>query len=77
MGLNSIAPEVDVLAGVTVRLLADSGVGPFNFYLEREHYLESSRLAGQALRYVAEVEGQWVAGWAAQTIASPASKKQC
>jgi len=53
-----MAPEVDVLAGVTVRLLADSGVGPFNFYLEREHYLESSRLAGQALRYVAEVEGQ-------------------
>jgi hypothetical protein len=61
MGLNSIAPEVDVLAGVTVRLLADSGVGPFNFYLKREHYLASSRLAGQALHYVAEVAGQWVA----------------
>ena len=54
-------PEVDVLRQVTVRLLADSEVGQFNFYLEREHYLESSRLAGQSLRYVAEVDGQWVA----------------
>jgi hypothetical protein len=58
MGLNPIAPEVDVLAGVTVRLLADSEVGAFSFYLEREHYLASSRLAGQALCYVAEVEGE-------------------
>ena len=61
MGLSPIAPEVYVLAGVTVRLRADSEVGAFNFYLEREHYLASSRLAGQALRYVAEVAGQWVA----------------
>ncbi len=36
-------------------------MGQFNFYLEREHYLESSRFAGQCLRYVAEVDGQWVA----------------
>src|SRR5271154_3934022 len=61
MVLNPIAPEVDVLQRVTVRLLADSEVGQFNFYLESEHYLESSRFAGQSLRYVAEVEGQWVA----------------
>ena len=58
---NKIAPEVDVLHKVTVRLLADNEVGQFNYYLETEHYLESSRYAGQALRYVAEVEGQWVA----------------
>ena len=58
---NKIAPEVDVLHKVTVRLLADDEVGQFNYYLETEHYLESSRYAGQALRYVAEVEGQWVA----------------
>lgn len=57
----NVAPEVDVLRRVTVRLLAGHEVGQFNFYLEREHYLESSRLAGQSLRYVAEVEGQWVA----------------
>lgn len=54
-------PEVDFLAKVTVRLLAENEVGQFNFYLQREHYLESSRFAGQSLRYVAEVEGQWVA----------------
>jgi hypothetical protein len=29
--------------------------------LEEEHYLESSRFAGQSLRYVAEADGQWVA----------------
>lgn len=46
---------------VAVRILADNEVGQFNYYLEREHYLESSRFAGQSLRYVAEVDGQWVA----------------
>lgn len=55
------APKAEFLRNVTVRLLADNEVGQFNFYLEREHYLESSRLAGQSLRYVAEIEGQWVA----------------
>jgi hypothetical protein len=55
------APEAEFLRKVTVRLLADNEVGQFNFYLEREHYLESSRFAGQSLRYVAEIEGQWVA----------------
>lgn len=53
--------ENDVLNRISVRLLADSEVGQFNFYLERDHYLESSRFVGQSLRYVAEVEGQWVA----------------
>jgi len=57
----NFAPENDFLGKVTVRLLADHEVGQFNFYLEGEHYLESSRFAGQSLRYVAEVEGQWVA----------------
>jgi hypothetical protein len=56
-----LAPEVDLLSEVRVRLLAENEVGQFNFYLEREHYLESSRFAGQSLRYVAEVDGQWVA----------------
>jgi hypothetical protein len=55
------APEADFLRQITVRLLADNEVGQFNYYLEREHYLENSRFAGQSLRYVAEVAGQWVA----------------
>src|SRR5271169_151667 len=57
----NFAPESDFLRTVTVRLLCDNEVGQFNFYLEREHYLASSRFAGQSLRYVAEVDGQWVA----------------
>lgn len=61
MVLAKITPEVDVLRKVRVRLLAENEVGQFNYYIEQEHYLESSRFAGQALRYVAEVEGQWVA----------------
>lgn len=61
MVLTKSVPEVDFLRQVTVRLLADAEVGQFNVYLEREHYLQSSRLAGQSLRYVAEVDGQWVA----------------
>lgn len=58
---SKCAPEAEYLKKVTVRLLAENEVGQFNYYLEHEHYLESSRFAGQSLRYVAEMEGQWVA----------------
>jgi len=58
---DNFAPEADFLRQVTVRLLADQEVGQFNYYLEKEHYLESSRFAGQSLRYVAELAGHWVA----------------
>ena len=54
------ASESDVLDRVRVRLVRDEEIGQFNYYLEKDHYLESSRLAGQWLRYVAEVDGQWV-----------------
>ena len=33
----------------------------FDRLLEERHYLASARLAGQTLRYVAELDGQWVA----------------
>ena len=61
MVLSELGVEGDVLPRVTVRLLEENEVGQFNFYLREEHYLESSRLAGQWLRYVAELDGQWVA----------------
>ncbi len=61
MVLPNGATESDILDQVIVRLVAESEVGQFNYYLQEEHYLESSRLAGQSLRYVAEVNGQWVA----------------
>jgi len=53
--------ESDVLDRITVRLLREDEQGQFNYYLETHHYLESSRRAGRSLRYVAEVDGQWVA----------------
>lgn len=56
-----LPPEHELLSKVMVRLVAENEVGQFNSYLEREHYLESSRFAGQSLRYVAEVNGRWVA----------------
>src|SRR5437868_2809608 len=58
---TNLGAEGDILTRVTVRLLREEELGPFNYYLREEHYLESSRLAGQWLRYVAEVDGQWVA----------------
>lgn len=61
MVLGTKAPEGDVLDKVTVRLLTEAEVGQFNHYLQQEHYLESSRLVGERLRYVAEIDGQWVA----------------
>lgn len=61
MILANLGTESDVLVQVTVRLLREDELERFNFYLQQEHYLESSRLAGQSLRYVAEINGQWVA----------------
>ena len=55
------AAESDVLNRVTVRLMSADELGRFNYHLQEDHYLESSRLAGQSLRYVAEVDGRWVA----------------
>jgi len=46
---------------VTVRLLREQERCEFDWRLEEQHYLESSRLVGQSLRYVAELDGQWVA----------------
>ena len=60
MVLTNARTESDVLDRVTVRLLREDERGQFNYYLEQEHYLESSILVGEWLRYVAEVDGQWV-----------------
>lgn len=53
--------EPQFLKKVTVRLVREEDRGQFDFLLEQVHYLHSARLSGQTLRYVAEVEGQWVA----------------
>lgn len=53
--------EPDVLGRVTVRLVVEAERPEFDRCLEAEHYLASSALVGETLRYVAELDGQWVA----------------
>jgi len=53
--------EADVLKRVTVRLIREDERDAVDRTLEQRHYLASARLAGQTLRYVAELDGQWVA----------------
>ena len=58
--------ESSILRRITVRLLpAQDCQSPerkrFDRLLEEKHYLQSGRLGGQNLRYVAELDGQWVA----------------
>jgi len=57
----TIPCEPDLLARVNVRLLEDHERDRFNLLLEERHYLHSSDLVGEHLRYVAELDGQWVA----------------
>ena len=53
--------EHDLLKRITVRLLRDDERDTFDRTLEQHHYLQNAHLAGQTLRYVAELDGQWVA----------------
>ena len=56
-----VADETNVLKRVTVRLLEDHERPEFDRLLTEKHYLHDPVLAGQSLRYVAELAGQWVA----------------
>jgi hypothetical protein len=49
------------LKRVRVRLLHEHERPEFDRLLEEKHYLHESVLLGQSLRYVAELDGQWVA----------------
>ncbi len=53
--------ESEFLGKVTVRFILPNERDRFDQLLEEKHYLQSARLGGQSLRYVAEVDGQWVA----------------
>ena len=61
MVLDPFAQEASLLERVSVRLLREAERPEFDFRLEQDHYLHQSTLVGQSLRYVAEVEGRWVA----------------
>lgn len=53
--------EASVLRRVRVRELREDERSEFDWRLEEQHSLASSVLVGESLRYVAEVDGQWVA----------------
>lgn len=61
MASASCPPESEVLQRVRVRLLCEPEQPEFDRLLTEEHYLHEPALAGQSLRYVAELDGQWVA----------------
>jgi hypothetical protein len=53
--------DPDVLKRITLCLVDNDQCEVFDRTLAEEHYVANARLAGQALRYVAELDGQWVA----------------
>ena len=56
-----LANEADLLSRVTVRLLHEHERPEFDHLLEEKHYLHEATLTGESLRYVAELDGHWVA----------------
>jgi len=61
MSLTPVANETDVLKRVNLRLLQEHERPEFDRLLTEKHYLHDWVLTGQSLRYVAELDGQWVA----------------
>ncbi len=61
MTKQKTTPEPEFLRKVSVRLIVAEERARFDELLETKHYLQSARLGGQSLRYVAEVDGQWMA----------------
>jgi len=53
--------EPGVLRRISVRLVQTDERSRFDEQLEQRHYLQSSRLGGQSLRYVVQLDGEWVA----------------
>lgn len=53
--------ESTIVRRVQVRLLTEAERPEFDRMIEEQHYLQSARLAGQTLRYVADLDGAWVA----------------
>lgn len=53
--------ESNILRQIQLRLILPQERERFDQLLEQQHYLHSARLGGQSLRYVAQVDGEWVA----------------
>lgn len=63
-------PEQHVLEHVRIRLIAPDDASERERYrelIENHHYLKSDTLVGEQLRYMAEVDGHWLAllSWSA------------
>lgn len=56
-----VGNETDLLRRVRVRLLLDHERPEFDRLLIEKHYLHAAVLTGESLRYVAELDGQWLA----------------
>lgn len=55
------APEPTILRRINVRLVLPEERERYDELLKERHYLHSARLGGQSMRYVAELDGEWVA----------------
>jgi len=55
------APEPRILRRIKVRQVLPEERERYDELLKERHYLHSARLGGQSLRYVAELDGDWVA----------------
>jgi len=65
---NSTKPtEQDVLQKVTLRPIDEHEKEQWNQIVAEEHYLKSAALIGEQIRYVAELDGEWIAllSWSA------------
>lgn len=61
MSRPSSLSEPDLLSRVTVRLIKNNERERFDSLIEERHDLHSAILVGEHLRYVAELDGPWIA----------------
>jgi hypothetical protein len=69
MEAAGLAPEVE-LSRVRVRLIGAGERGEWDTLMRAHHYLGFTALVGRSLRYVAEIDGRWLAllGWASPAL---------
>ena len=67
-----VGPADVPLRQVVVRPLEPRELAPWQEAMVRFHYLKSARIVGEVMRYVAEVEGRWLAllGWGTAALKS-------
>ena len=63
------APQVE-LSRVRVRLICVDERGQWDALMRAHHYLGLTAMVGRSLRYVAEIDGRWLAllGWASPAL---------